>query len=253
MKLKKKNKPPNKPTSIFSMQSAHSTYLICCYLFVHTKNKNIGSLKANHIHYLSLWFPFPFTKRKKNHLEYIVVFNSIEIPWLLVSLWSILLDLVVYMRNDRPSQHTNLSFSCVPTWFKWHVNPANMWIQNNMNVNECIDGLVLRTKSKNLSIILIAPLYTTHHSQWHCIWALHSACWSLKCAWYCHSNLSIHYFHAKKSIGQYPLACVSLETLIIIINSSRSEMSRNWWIWNYQQKYANHHKYSSETNCKIQQ
>lgn len=197
-------------------------------------------------------FPSLLPKRKKNHLEYIVVFNSIEIPWLLVSLWSILLDLVVYMRNDRPSQHTNLSFSCVPTWIKWHVNPANMWIQNNMYVNECIDGLVLRTKSKILSIILIAPLYTTHYTQWHCIWALHSACWSLKWAWYCHSNLSIHYFHAKKSIGQYPLACVSLETLIIIINSSRSEMSRNWWIWNYQQKYANHHQYSIETNCKIQ-
>lgn len=106
------------------MQSAHSTYLICCYLFVHTKNKNIGNFKANHILYLSLWFPFPFTIRKKIHFEYVVVFNAIEIPWLLVSLWSILLDLVVYMRNDRPSQHTNLSFSCVPTWIKWHVKPS---------------------------------------------------------------------------------------------------------------------------------
>lgn len=158
------------------------------------------------------------------------------------------------MRNDRPSQHTNLSFSCVPTWIKWHVKPSkyvnpkqyvrkwmHWWsrIANQIkNPFNHFNRTTLHYTSFTMALHLSSPL------------SLLIIKMSLILQ---HTNLSIHYFHAKKSIGQYPLACVSLETLIIIINSSRSEMSRNWWIWNYQQKYANHHKYFSETNWKIQQ
>lgn len=124
MKLKKKT----------SHRTNQRAYFPCNQLILPTSFAAI-CLCIPKIKILEVWKPIIFTispfdfpsllpKGKKNHLEYIVVFNSIEIPWLLVSLWSILLDLVVYMRNDRPSQHTNLSFSCVPTWIKWHVKPS---------------------------------------------------------------------------------------------------------------------------------
>lgn len=134
----KKKKVPEK-TSHWTNQQAH-LHLPCNQPKLPTSFSAICLHAITNSFFFQVWKPiifiispfwFPSVAKKKSTTISNISLFSIQLNAIVLCLGTIhtLLDLVVYMRNDRPCYYTNLSFSCVQTWIEWHANRTNVWIR----------------------------------------------------------------------------------------------------------------------------